>query len=124
MHEEATAVMRGLSQEVMEKTCKKQGKSKTKKSLKDKQKMKGNKEEKRERYPENAVIDARKNNSPVTRNCNPPDLRHVLSLAEATEEHLVVELARRRAEKYCLHGAMAAKQGFASNLSETKALSA
>lgn len=121
MHEESSAVMRCLSQEVMDKSCKKQqGKLNIKKSLKDKQ---NNEEEKRERKPENVAIDVRTNNAPAIGNCKPLDYRHVLCLAEANEEQLIVELARRRAEKYRFHGDLTTKKGFISNPSETKALS-
>lgn len=117
MHEEATAVMRCLSEEVTERTRKEQGKSNNTKSLKGKQKTKDSEEENKESNPGNDSMDASFTVNLDTSDTNHPNPNHILGLAEASEEQLVAELTRRRAEKYRLHGAMTAKKGFIPKLS-------
>jgi len=102
MHEEATAVMRCFSEEALAKTRKEQGKSKkTKHTIEEKESSNPIEEEKKEYDAQTEISFPPKTNAACS-----------VCLAEASEEQLAVEIARRRAAKYHLHGAMTAQKGF------------
>lgn len=110
MHEEATAVMRCFSEEALAKTRKEQGKSKK------------NKHNIREKELFNPIEDEKKEYDAQAESSFSPKTNAASSvcLAEASEEQLAVEIARRRAAKYHLHGAMTAKKGFNRSPSTTE----
>jgi hypothetical protein len=113
MHEEATAVMRCLSEEVEKRSRKQQGNN-TSKSRKQKQNMHDGEEEKKECHEGNGSSDIRSSviDPDFHDKTNLESSKHTNGLADFSDEQLVAELTRRRAEKYRLHGAMIAKKGF------------
>ncbi len=117
MHEEATAVMRCLSEEVEERSRKQQGNN-TLKSRKQKQNTIDGAEEKKECHAGNGSSDIRSLEFDPDFNdkTNLESSKQANGLAEFSDEQLVAELTRRRAEKYRLHGAMIAKKGFIPHL--------
>jgi hypothetical protein len=114
MHDESTAIMRCLSEEVEERTRKQQGNVTFKKSRKNKQKMKDGEEEKKECQTGDCSLDGSSPGFDLDINNNTYHLtsKQTYCLAEFSDEQLMAELTRRRAEKYRLHGAMTAKKGF------------
>jgi hypothetical protein len=118
MHDEATAIMRCLSEEVEERTRKQQGNGALKKSLKNMQKINDSGEEKKECHTGGCPLDGSSLifDLGINDNTNHLTSKQTYCLVEFSDEQLAAELTRRRAEKYRLHGAMTAKKGFMQQL--------